>query len=156
MVLLSRFDRSWLIPQCTSVELCHCPFAGKVELLKWGWDKARQPHSCRSGVQAARGWLGCSSTTDSFFLSACRRCRRTRWAKHTVKLERKEMWVLWSFLMKACDEAFSLLLPCGPVGQAACSWLHKEAPVLHSTYRRAQLSISCSNQHVRWSSKLDL
>lgn len=67
MVLLSRFDRARLIPQCTSVEICHCPFAGKVELLKWGWDKARQPHNCRSGVQAARGWLGFSSTTDSFF-----------------------------------------------------------------------------------------
>lgn len=117
MVLLSRFDRAWLVPQCTSVEICHCPFAGKVELLKWGWDKARQPHNCRSGVQAARGWLGFSSTTDSFFLSACRPCRRTRWARHTVKLERKETWVLSSFLMKACDEAFSLLLPCGPVAR---------------------------------------
>lgn len=48
--------------------------------------------------------------TDSFPLSACSHCRRTRWVRHTVRLEWRERWVLFSFQVKAWQQkTFQLL-----------------------------------------------
>lgn len=122
---------------CTSAKPTTVPPPDGVIVLHWGWVLRSSPR--RVGVE--RGHMG----TGLAFLwhwhlppLSCSPCRRTRWARHTVRLGRRERWVPPTGSGGRCC---SLLLRCraATLCERACSW--------------GQLSISCSTRWDRYSRK---
>lgn len=108
-----------------------------VIVLHWGWVIRGSPR--HAGVERGHVGTGLAFLWHWYLLPlSCSPCRRTRWARRTVRLGRRERWVPPNGSGGRCR---SLLLPCRAAAlcESTCSW--------------GQLPISYSTRCDRYSSK---